>query len=1169
MFLLASCENFLKSQNVKQEIEDAIAYNNAMSSTLIFRAANGEGDFLTGNEKSCKLGYTIDVQFSANTNDYVFKGLEAVSSIDKTVSRAEYVEFTDIGTDHEKKNGVYKIQIKLLKQSDDILIRPVCNLIPRVKSISPAYSKDGCEQDSSITIEFNKSINPQTFNANCISIKNGEEELFSTNLAQSYFDTPKFSNENTILTIPTVKEKYIIPLTPAGQAPKDITVSIISSDIKDTDGLSLQPVDPYTYRINQNLDKEKPEIKSITASNTGDTTNWAFRTLSDKPLDSWSSETEYEADGTTVKYLNGDYSRNHIIDTVHISLKGCDKDSGIKNVKVIEVYEKTKGGGDTLKTENDYEYGINSFVRDAVDETLYSYTFDYTFKKGISDGLYRLDVCVVDKANNVSEPVSYYVIKDAELNRLISYTGYLDVPYSFKGSENDVITEACLPVFNETTGKYESKLIFDYFHIFEDTSYSTFKTHCSYFAIQKCNENNEFVTIFEKKNLSASNLSVVNTLSVQTITEKEITGEINTALADIIIDPDVTTKFKVLLWEENGKQNEATFAVPKRARISGYNIRNNNMFLVDEDNDYSIDSETSVSIATKALVRKKNTQSDLSSFTIKGLGSKPSEIMDENGYTYYIYGTRQANKRIGVLFAGYIYSAFSQPFVLKRVDGSNGFVDDHYDECLVNPNKIENFNFPNFSSPAVDSDSVEFPQNTGKVRFTLNIDFTQDEQNEYEYLVKVVDDENSIGIYSSKTLELNNCQTYQISLLARNSAGLIVAESSPEECRYDGPDNFAPKAQLPFFNAFDAINQNRIKLSVFDWDGEIESGNGIFKQKYDRIKTIECYYSGSPLGTNVTYEELKNGNYPVYKIELTDSTEIKTFDIPVYCVEQGKFYLYVYVQDIEGNSAVYTSNNDVQYGGYMLPIIPEVKAISEAAQDDYKTLCQLTFPLYSDALKPALDAYDSDDGLTGSNGTADVMQYSFSRFNKDTNKWLLDTTSPLYGVRSVYKSDPNNAFHSHNDENWTINMRFHTQSINETKDSFYRVGVSYGMILPDNIVPVYLIPVYFFIGSDDYDYTCRNKSVMDSLNGYQVFCDKPVFAHTMFSKFKLTETNTVADSHTWEGRGAETGIVYNDASAGTFSYTDENFEAIPAGCYYTTIFHFVDGTTVMTPVKQK
>ena len=89
IFLFTSCENFLKSQDVKQQIEDAIAYNNAMSSTLIFRAANNEVDFLTGNEKVCRLGYTVDIQFSVNSNDYVFRNLEAVSLLDKTESRAD------------------------------------------------------------------------------------------------------------------------------------------------------------------------------------------------------------------------------------------------------------------------------------------------------------------------------------------------------------------------------------------------------------------------------------------------------------------------------------------------------------------------------------------------------------------------------------------------------------------------------------------------------------------------------------------------------------------------------------------------------------------------------------------------------------------------------------------------------------------------------------------------------------------------------------------------------------------------------------------------------------------------------------------------------------------------------------------------------------------------
>lgn len=982
----------------------------------------------------------------------------------------------------------------------------------------------------------------------------------------SYFDTPVFSNDYTILTIPVVKGKYIIPLS-SGQLSKDITVSIISSDIKDVDGFALQTVEPHTYRINQSVDTQKPEIKSILTSNTSDTSSWSYRTLTDKKIDDWSSETEYEADGATVKFLNGDYSRNHIIDTLHISLTGYDKDSGIKSVKILEVFEKTEGGTDTSKTEYETEYGNNSFIPDSNTADLYSYSFDYTFRKNASDGLYRLDICVVDKANNASDPVTCYVIKDTGLKRTISYTGYLDVPYTFENREDYDITDNCLPVFNDATGKYESKLIFKNFWLYEDTFYSSYKTQCSYFAIQKYNENNELSTIFEKKNLSKASISVLDQTKFITITEKEITGELNKALENIVIDPDVTTKFKIILWEENGIQNEVTFAVPKRPRFSGFVISEYDIDFLDEDREYSIDSETRVAITSNGIIRKKKDESNFSFYKTTYINSSPEFMFDENNCTYYISGARSAAKSLGILSQSVIYSAFGQPYVLARNDGSNGFVSGHYDECLHNPNQIENFEFPDFSFPAIESDAVEFPRSTSKVRFTLNIDSPQ---NGYEYLVKVMDNDSLLGVYSSKTLELDNCKKYKISLLARNSEGAIVAESSSKELCYNGPDNFPPKVEFPSMNALDKINQNRITLSMYDWDGTIPVGYSYFERKYNRIKTVECYYTSSPLGTEVTREQLINENYPVYKFSLPASKETSSLDIPVYCVESGKFYLYIYLQDIEGNDAVYSYVQ--QYGGYTLPIIPEFQDIhgEESIQNGYKTLFQLTFPLYTDALKPAADAYDADEGLAGGGGNFDLMVYSFSKFDSNTNKWLLNNSSGSYRIRQAYSSSNNTAECGHDDKNWTVKMRVSNteQYINETKESFYRVGVSYGMILPD-IVPVYLIPAYFFKGSDDYDYTCRNKSVMDSYNGYQVFCDKPTLAHTMFSKFKLTETSSPQDSHIWEGRGAETGIVYNDGSANTFSYTDENFEAIPSGCYYTTIFHFVDGTIIMTPVKQK
>ncbi|MBO4533762.1 MAG: hypothetical protein J5726_08730, partial [Treponema sp.] len=135
--IFSSCENFLKGAEVAQEIKDIIAYNNAPSSTLVLNAPEGTGKFLSGTEKSCKLGYTIDIQFSVNFSEYVYRGMEAVSKANPSVGRAEYVQFTDLSTEEEKENGTYKVQVKLLKLSDDIMIQPKCLLIPKATGAWP------------------------------------------------------------------------------------------------------------------------------------------------------------------------------------------------------------------------------------------------------------------------------------------------------------------------------------------------------------------------------------------------------------------------------------------------------------------------------------------------------------------------------------------------------------------------------------------------------------------------------------------------------------------------------------------------------------------------------------------------------------------------------------------------------------------------------------------------------------------------------------------------------------------------------------------------------------------------------------------------------------------------------------------------------------------------
>ena len=120
---------------------------------------------------------------------------------------------------------------------------------------------------------------------------------------------------------------------------------------------------------------------------------------------------------------------------------------------------------------------------------------------------------------------------------------------------------------------------------------------------------------------------------------------------------------------------------------------------------------------------------------------------------------------------------------------------------------------------------------------------------------------------------------------------------------------------------------------------------------------------------------------------------------------------------------------------------------------------------------------------------------------------------------------------------------------------------------------------YEYIYTGENTSYCQTKNCIEGLNGYLVYSDKPVLVHTMFSKEKLT--NSIYDDDAcliWENEGAETGlkVVNNDeydpnASGAVIQgyYSNDNKKIIPKGYYYTTIFHFSDGTTIMSDIKQK
>ena len=199
--LFSSCENFLKGNDVKSQLEELIAYENALTHQLIVRSVPAMGSFLSEGEKPCKLGFTTDLQFNMNKEDYVFHGFEAVCVNDPTQSRADCVEFKINEAESDPSKGIYKVTVKLLKAADDILIRPVCVLIPAVVLYEPE-SKSPNYLNTPIVIHFNQAMDP-------LNVLEKDDQNNYKNISLEYlgddiinlFEAPYFDSSKSILTI--------------------------------------------------------------------------------------------------------------------------------------------------------------------------------------------------------------------------------------------------------------------------------------------------------------------------------------------------------------------------------------------------------------------------------------------------------------------------------------------------------------------------------------------------------------------------------------------------------------------------------------------------------------------------------------------------------------------------------------------------------------------------------------------------------------------------------------------------------------------------------------------------------------------------------------------------------------------------------------------------------
>ncbi len=255
---LASCDSFLRGGDAKQQIDDVIAYNNAPSVRVYLKSDAELGEFLFDGEQSFKLGYDNLVQFSLNQDSYVFEKLEAVARTSPETSRNNSVKFTTVESDAKK--GIYKINVKVLEQVSDIMIRPVCKALPKITGITPALDVTGCLQDSEITISFNKKMDTESFKDENGKIKGITITTSDGEDLSAYFDEAIFDSDNKSLNILPLclidDTKYLLP--PDGTKNNlNIEVSYTFITVKDADGLEFTENGTHSYKINKNFSDQE------------------------------------------------------------------------------------------------------------------------------------------------------------------------------------------------------------------------------------------------------------------------------------------------------------------------------------------------------------------------------------------------------------------------------------------------------------------------------------------------------------------------------------------------------------------------------------------------------------------------------------------------------------------------------------------------------------------------------------------------------------------------------------------------------------------------------------------------------------------------------------------------------------------------------------------------
>ncbi len=1074
---------------------------------ITFSASEGSGTIVKSADSSqgYSIGQEVDISFEP-ADGWKFTGW-------KITSGGEAVDESKI-----KIEDITALSTKLVvyEALQGVNVTAGATLTPVIVNKKPEYKIDGVECDSKIVIQFNKPMKMDSLSLDTtIKIVDASDDNKSY---KSYFNTPSWAG-NTLEITPKNQIREALVKNQGDLC--NIKIKIDYSNIFDLEGNTLagspENNPSWTYRINHGMETVAPEVNMLLFKRGFDFTQESvvesdiYTELSSLAFENFQSET---------------YPLNHVGKKVYFDAQVYDEGSGYNKLTINETLIKTVGGG-TVTGAQTYSTTVPFNEDDFADEISQSPSnHSYTFQTAM-DGLVELSFVFADNAGNSTEK-KWYVIKDTTLdpntlkkdgpknNPMKDYKGTPDQSGQETAGEQTLYRYASRPLnstdYFSRIANDDNKFIETISFSNKDTYYSSYSEYAAYTAYWGDDENN----ISESVNINTNDkptLSFTRNVTKDCYLRIIVCDAVGNSFSEVVKIPKQNAVIGLSAYEREG-QYIVTGTFDDRQFFYKYKA--------DENSEWSEIRTQEYSKGVYYYVDDR--------FQFYNGYFSDSKLTPDGIYAFYIIPYNKSS-------FGSIYGTVSDPFILYHTETNTS-------STSVSTLQL----FPGSFECTLDA---EEPNASGKrnVHVSLPEDFNPTPGYTYGVYCNLLSRPFLDFSESFLDFSVNSgpAQIGRVYLRAFDSAGTMYESThfEPIDVTYD---NIPPR--FPKSNVLDAYGGVRLDLSAPNeilLTRKINGANEIFYLPYDNSGGEGMYGpEDGIIEFDYYFKKRDNDNYFASSFSRSDliplSNSKKTISYPESAtqvkldffepVESG-YDIILDLKDKNGNKVLKTFvvSNIVK---------PDILKVSVTRDDSSYTV--------------SVPKIYFDNQIRGVFDTCYLENDEWKFYNRTSDK---ETKSNSFTEMKIFLR---NALNGH----W---------------NSFYN----------------FLCPAYELKSTVEKAQYCRSKSVIPGLGGaFQVFYDAPCFAHTMAfptSMLSALESKTQAaldnDNNdntvdyekaytaVWETRGREYGLklLYggeedNNWAQGNTTYTAPVSE-IPAGFSYVTIFHFADGTTVMSDVKQK